>query len=260
MPLDHDAELAVRESLSSKGVPSDVTGAFVGAVSDVIDHFVAGRLRPSELSGGDFVEAAFRVLQFLAQGTFTDLGRTLPRVDRLVTELESSSLDDALRVHVPRLLRTIYDIRNRRGVGHLPGPISANRADAELIVGAIKWILCEFIRLFHTTSHDEAQRVIDRLVVSEVLGVEDFEGTLRLITTVPLSIPDSVILLLAAAGLEANRGDLSRWVRSPGRQFSTALGRLDDRNLIHRFSDGRVRLTTLGLRRADELRHRLQTA
>lgn len=253
VPIDAAAEGVVRSALLSQGVPPELVDALVDAVADVVDHFLAGRLRPSELSGGDFVEAAARIIQHLTTGKHTSLGSTLPRWDRLLTDSEQSNADDALRVHLPRLLRALYDIRNRRGVGHLPGAVSANRADAELLLTCIKWVLCEFVRLFHTTSHDEAQRIIDRLIVRHVPAVEDFEGVRRVISRRSVSLTDKIVLLLSAAGSVARRGDIAAWARAPTNQFSTALTRLDERNLIHRFEDGRIRLTSLGEHRADEL-------
>jgi hypothetical protein len=253
VPLDAQVSSTLRAGLQSRGTPEEILQALVQSVTDLVDNFVAGRLRPSELSAGDFVEASARLLQFLGSGSFTPLGKTLPRFDRLLVDLENSQMDDAFRIHVPRLLQVIYDVRNRRGVGHLPGPVSANRADAEFLLASVKWVLAEFLRITHAGSHDAAQRLIDRLVVRHVPLVEDFEGTRRLVSKRNFSLPDAILILLASVGGETTRSELAKWSGAPGRQFATAIARLDSRNLIHRFSDGRVRLTSLGSKRGDGL-------
>jgi hypothetical protein len=260
MPLDSNVRAGVNAALAAQTVPDDLIERLVESSSDAIDHYISGRMRPSELSGGDFAEATARILQFMLTGSFTPLGRPLPRFDTLMASFVNESGDEALRIHIPRLLTAIYTVRNRRGVGHLPGAISANRGDAELLMTSVKWILAEFLRLFHVGSHEAAQRLVDRLAVRTIPVVEDFEGTLRIVVTQHLSIPDSVLILLRAAGGEVQQADLLSWARAPAGQLRTALTRLDDRNLIHRFPDARIRLTTLGNQRADSLVHSLDDA
>lgn len=259
MPLDAAAEAAIRAALRTQGIPYDLNNALLRSVSDLVDHYVGDRLRPSELSGGDFVEASVRVLQHLAAGSHTPRDRSLPRFDSFLSQMEKSTLDDSLRVHTPRVLQVMYDVRNRRGVGHLPGPVSANRSDAELLMTCVKWILAEFIRLFHSTSHAEAQRLIDTLVRRELPIVQDFEGVLRVIVRRNLSLPDQLLCLLyAAEPSEPTRSQLADWTRAASSSLSTALSRLDSRNLVHRFNDGRAKLTALGQHDAEGILRSIQ--
>jgi hypothetical protein len=254
VPIEENVEAALRSGLAAQSVPQDLIDALISSVSQMIDNFVRGHLRPSELNGGDFAEAVVRILQFLASGVSTPLGNSLPRMDQSLQQFLGSSLDDSLRVHLPRLVQATYDIRNRRGVGHLPGPISANQSDAELLLAITKWILAEFLRLFHASSHQEAQAVIDTMVRRHVPVVEDFEGTLRIVTRANPSLPNRLLaLLLAAEHSQPKIEVLSQWARAPRKQVTTALRRLDGRNLIHRYVDGRIALTSVGREEAERL-------
>ncbi len=260
MPLDAQAEQALRSALASQSIPGELQDALLASVSDMFDHYQAGRLRPSELSGGDFVEAAFRILQQLDVKKYTPLGRPLPSTDQLVAQMQKSSLDDSLRIHIPLLLQTMYGLRNRRGVGHLPGPISANQPDAAFLLAGSKWILTEFIRLFHTSSHQVAQTVVDSLAKRHVPLVQDFEGALRVVARSRLSIPESVLVLLYAAQPSTVTGEQLRdWTRGHPRLVIQAIRRLDERNLLHEFRDGRIVLTAPGEEEAERLLIHLQT-
>src|SRR5689334_13637093 len=69
-------------------------------------RYQLGDFRPSELSGGRFGEASFRICEQACFGTHTALGKTLPNCDELVKKLESSgTADDAYRIHIPRATR-----------------------------------------------------------------------------------------------------------------------------------------------------------
>src|SRR3989442_13169321 len=69
-----------------------------------------GRLRLSEVEGGRFCEAAFRLLEHVIQGAFTPIGTQL-NTDRFIQRLgnlPSGSHPDAIRIHIPRALRLVY--------------------------------------------------------------------------------------------------------------------------------------------------------
>jgi len=77
-------------------------------------------------------------------------------------------VQDGIRIHIPRALRTVYDIRNKRDAAHLADGIDPNLQDATFVIGTLDWILAEFVRLFHGVSADEAQKIVTDLVRKRV--------------------------------------------------------------------------------------------
>jgi len=248
-------ESALRSAFSQVKIPQELQDAVVRAVSDMSQSYKGLQLRPAELNGGDFTEAVARVLQFMAKGQYVALGKKLPPMDKLVSSMEQSNLDDTFRIHVPCHLQAIYDVRNRRGVGHLPGPISANKPDAELVLITARWILAEFVRvLWGIKNHEEAQRAVDLLAIHEPALVEVFDGNLRVISEKKFSVPNQILIMLyAIRPNDSTLDQLCQWLSTKRANVMVALGRLDKRDLVHRFEDGRIRLTSLGNRSANNL-------
>jgi hypothetical protein len=145
----------------------DIADRLLTEYDEILKRFASGDHRPTELSGGRFAEAAFRICQAACQLRVTPLGSQLPRSDRLCADLEnvpSSTANESFRIHVPRALRTIYDFRNKRDVAHLGTSVSPNFADSSLVIAVAGWVLAEFVRLTFSCSPAEAQLIVDSLV------------------------------------------------------------------------------------------------
>lgn len=247
-------ESTLRSAFATKNVPTEVQDAVCEAVRDMLTRYIKGDMRPSELHAGDFIEAVVRLLQWLATGTYTPIGKSLPPMDVFLKKMETTKVDDTLRIHIPRCLYAMYGVRSRRGVGHLPGKISANKVDATLLLTIARWVLAEFIRLFHGKGHADAQEAVDLLAVQEVPLVEEFEETKRVITKMKISLPNQVLILLASVESSTlYREELQRFTKSSTTNVRVALKRLDARNLVHLYDDGRVTLTRLGQKDASQL-------
>lgn len=144
----------------------DIAKRLLEEYDEIMKRFASGDHRPTELSGGRFAEAAFRVCQAACQLRVTQLGKQLPPCDKLCKDLEnvpSAIANEAFRIHVPRALRTIYDFRNRRDVAHLGTGVSPNFADSSLVIAVTGWVLAEFVRISSNCPPAEAQLIVDSL-------------------------------------------------------------------------------------------------
>src|SRR5262245_61147135 len=123
----------------------------LAAYSDAKHNFYLGGLRLGAVEGGRFCEAAFRILQQEATRKFTPLGKQIDAngIAVQLMNLPSTNFPDAVRLHIPRALRVVYDVRNSRDAAHLADGIDPNLQDASLVIGNIDWVLAEFVRLYH---------------------------------------------------------------------------------------------------------------
>src|SRR5437867_4168747 len=146
-------------------------------------NFHLGGLRLSEVEGGRFCEAAFRILEQITTERWTPLGKQL-NTDKLIERLRSltgSKYSDSIRLHIPRALRLVYDIRNKRDAAHLADGIDPNLQDATLVISTVNWVLAEFIRLYHTVPANEAKALVDDIVTRTAPIIQDFGGALKVL-------------------------------------------------------------------------------
>lgn len=176
---------------------AELAALLLGEFDELAQRFYRADLRPSELSGGRFAEAAFRVCELACLGRHTPLGTPLPRVDKLMTSLEQTpgTVSETYRLHVPRALRLIYDLRNKRDVAHLGKGVNPNVADATLVIGVAAWVMAELVRIAHACSADEAQIIVDELVERRVPLVWE-EGEVLRVLDPGMSAKEQTLLVL----------------------------------------------------------------
>ncbi len=236
---------SVRMGFAAGGVPGELVEEVLEAFAEAKRRFYRDDLRPSEIEGARFSEAVFRVLEWATTQAFTPLGKTLPSVDSLMKTLINTSAIDSIRIHIPRTLRLIYDVRNKRDVAHLGDGIDPNQQDATLVVRNMEWVLAELVRIYHDVPPDEAHAMIVDLVSKDVPLIQEFDGFPRVLKQLKAS--DHFLVLLYWRGIAgATYDQLNEWARAPMRaNMKRTLSQLDQRDLVH-FDGRKYRLTHLG--------------
>jgi hypothetical protein len=251
-----------REQASSSVQPStvDVVRACLAATMDpaVVErvlatyeelktNFYLGGHRLSAVEAGRFCEAVVRLLQQHATGTFTQLSEGL-EVDRELRRLENcATTEESVRLHIPRAIRVVYGVRNKRDTAHLNDGIDPNIQDATLVAAVADWILAELVRLHNNVSPSAATAVVNDLVQRKAPLVQDFEGYLKVLDP-ELSAGDHILLLLYQCGTSgASTIQLNDWSRPSMRSnLMRTLDRLvHEKAWVHE-SDGHYFITTTG--------------
>jgi hypothetical protein len=125
-------------------------------------------------------------------------------------ETTYSSGEKSLRILVPRLISSLYEIRNNRNVGHIGADINPNHIDAMLMLYASKWIIAEFVRLLHKSTIEDASEIVERLAERSIPTVWTHEQ-LRRVLKPDLPFNDKVLLLLYSGVSPANGKDIFEW-------------------------------------------------
>jgi hypothetical protein len=239
----------VRQGFLDAEFPEAVVDEVLEAYTEAKRRYSLGDLRPQEVEGGRFSEGVFRLLQHASGQKMTALGKTLPSLDKLLSTLENTTgQSDAVRLHIPRTLKLIYDIRNKRDAAHLSDGIDPNLQDATLVVGNMDWTLSELVRLYHDVDADRAQGIIENLVSKEVPAVEEIDGQPVILKN--LQPKNQALLMLYRAGAQgASLDELASWLRvSRKDHLSARLKKLDsDALILHHPKSGRYHITKKGI-------------
>jgi hypothetical protein len=247
--------LSVIQAGLEKAFDSKLVSELLAAYSEAKHNFYLGGLRLSAVEGGRFCEAAFRMLEQATTCNFTPLGVQIDTdgLIKALSNLPRTSTFESIRIHIPRALRVVYDIRNKRDAAHLADGIDPNVQDAIFVVSSLDWVLAEFVRMYHGVSADEAQRLIDQLVRRRAPVVQNFNGFLKVLNP-ELEVSDRVILLLYERGAQrASFQDLKNWVHPRMRKnLRRALDNLEhDRAWIHS-EDDMFQITHVGMQYVEE--------
>jgi hypothetical protein len=241
---------SIEAGFVAAGMPSALAHEVLAAFTQAKQRFYLNDFMPNAVEGGRFSEAVLRVLQWATTGTFTPLADPRFKADTVITTLSglpAGSHPESVRLHIPRAVRVIYDIRNKRNTAHLSDGIDPNFQDASIVASILGWVLAELVRLYHSLSADDAQAMIDALVAREVPLIQVFDGMPRLLKTIGAS--DHVLVLVYWSGENGvNRKVLTEWLPKPMRtNIVRTLKQLHDKHLIH-FTDPTVRITIAGQR------------
>jgi hypothetical protein len=233
------ATLASVESSLAAHIDSALVRELIDAYEEIkVNHYLGGH-RLSAVEAGRFCEAVTRVLEQEIEGTATALAARL-EVGKTLNRLEQNTgAADSLRLHIPRAIRVVYGIRNKRDTAHLTDGIDPNVQDSNLVVATCDWILAELVRRYHNVSPAEASRLIEDLVSRRVPSVQDFDGFLKVLDPT-LSAGDHILLLLHQCGRRgASEASLREWSRpNMLANLNRTLRRLvDDKAWVHRAGD-----------------------
>jgi len=228
-----------------------VVDELLAAYQEAKRNFYLGGLRLSAVEGGRFCEAAFRLLQQRTKGAFHPLGKQLD-TDALIKELAkipAAQQPDSVRLHIPRALRVVCDIRNKRDNAHLGDGIDPNLQDATIVVSVLDWVLAELVRCYHSVPANVAQQIVSNIVTRAAPAIEDVDGFLKVLRT-DLGASDFALLLLYHRGSQgATFAELTSWVRPTMRtNLRRTLNSLQhDKAYVHGESDN-FRITRSGQR------------
>jgi hypothetical protein len=204
----------------SNSFPKRLIEELVESYQEQKRNFFLGNHRPSEVEGGRFSEAAFRLLEYRTTGNFTPLGSQLNTENLIIrlSNLSPNSHNDSIRLHIPRTLRVIYDIRNKRDAAHLADGIDPNLQDASFVFSTLDWVLAEFVRISEGIAPNDAFALVKGITVHAIPAIEDFDGFLK--TLKPSFGPtDRILILLYHKGnLGASSVELSMWIKPSQRK------------------------------------------
>jgi hypothetical protein len=242
----------VSNDLKSK-LPSDLVDALLASYDELKQNYYIGKHEPSELNGGKFCEACIRILQHETNsGNYIPIGISIPDLIgkfRDFEKLPAISINESFRIHIPRVLITIYNIRNKRGVGHLGGDVNPNSADASLLVACADWTMAELFRVYYQCPLEEAQSIVNALVQRRLDLVHEIENVKRVLLPSLSQRNQTILLLSSIYPNKVSTDELVKWIE-PGnksRYQNSVLRQLHRDRLIEYNNSGWCTILPTGL-------------
>lgn len=222
-----------------KQIPEHLREPLLQSYRSVAINFIERRWEPSELNGAKFCEVVYCILVGAISGTYpvaVEKPRDMPTACRkLESEPPSSGRkgDQSLRVLIPKMLLPLYEVRNKRNVGHLGGDVDPNFMDASAVYSIASWILAELIRIFHDVSTKEAQEAVNVLVERRHPLVWEVNGVRRVLDP-SMQARDQVLVLLYGRASSTSMDNLFSWIEHSNKTVfrNKVLAPLHDARLI----------------------------
>ncbi len=243
------------------GLPAGLRGELIDSYRKITRNFIERRWEPSELNGGKFAEVVFTIVEGTIAGAYPQKAKKPPRMVDACRALESKPAtvlpsDRSLRVHIPRALVFLYDIRNQRGVGHVGGDVDPTAMDASAVVAMASWVMAELVRIFHRVTTQEAQDTVEALVERKTPMVWEVEpGGIKRILDPGMIGKDQVLIFLHHSTGWVRAVDLCKWVEQKNAtQFrDKVLAGLHKARLIEFDSVGdRAKISPLGAENVEQ--------
>lgn len=194
-------------------LPQGLRSELLTEFAKITRNYREGRWEAAELDGGRLCEIVYTILDgYTSGGNYPDRASKPRYFDTSCKALENrAGYSDSARLTIPRTLVALYDVRNRRNVGHVGGDVDANHMDAELVLAMSKWIVAELVRLFHDTDVETATDVVDALVDRTLPVIWEVDGVKRILNT-SLPLADQTLLLIYGEPSAVSDTDLAKYL------------------------------------------------
>lgn len=231
----------------------DIAEQIINSYLEIESNYFFNHWKSSELDSGHFVEAVRRLLEYELFGNSTPLNKSLaPFSDKVLLNYQNAQQkDESYRILIPRVLKAIYNLRNKRGVAHI-GKVSANKMDATYILYSVKWILAELVRLNTQLSVAESQKLIDQIVDRNLEILWKTESHTRILDNTLTTKQKILVFLLDKSPMNENelRNNIEYQNQS---RFKTILKELHRTRMIEYSDPTIIEISPLGQREAERI-------
>ncbi|WP_053365450.1 hypothetical protein [Bacillus sp. FJAT-27245] len=246
------------KTILSEKYPEELVDALLNAYIELKRNYSLRLFKPSELEGGFFVEVVRRLIDIELFSNHIPIGKNLNNFNDVeMRRYEQGTGDESFRLHIPRILKSIYNLRNKRGVGHL-SLVSPNLMDSTLIVFSCNWVLAELIRQNSNLPADRCHSIIDGIMEKDLPLIFD-NGEVQRVLDPKIPLKEEILILLYHNDNKLNVDDLLRFTeyKNSSRFKTVVLPTLHRERLIE-FGDKKCELTALGIKCVEEYMNKME--
>lgn len=166
--------------------------------------------------------------------------------------------EEVSRLMIPKVLRSVYTIRNKRNVAHIK-TVDPSKVDLKFINISVDWIISQILIIYCNVNNDEVVKYFEQISLDDFRKVERFEDGDIVFNAPDLSFTNKLLFIL---GDFYNKGrideDTILKISKPKKNnyIRTYLNRMEKNTLVHINEEG-IKLTKWGMERAREVRKKL---
>ncbi|MEM2974739.1 MAG: hypothetical protein QW112_03920 [Candidatus Micrarchaeia archaeon] len=210
------------------------------------DHEAVG------MHAGKFCEHAANLVLKILTGQLKER----PRLDVVLSLIDkaqgNASVDEMIRVTMPRMLRAVYELRNKRGAVHANLALKVNKIDAHVALNICSWVLAELVRIYYTGEMEASWKLIDKISRIDLPFIDEYRGR-KLIMSLKLSVAEEILLHLTNVGVEIPVDALVTWIPGVDRNHVlTSLRQLRDKRMVW-YEGEATKITPLGAIEAERI-------
>lgn len=236
-------------------IPDGLRSPLISEYNNIIQNYLERRWTSSELSGGKFCEIVYTIIDGYSKGSYSSAPSKPSNFADACKRLENNTnVPRSFQILIPRILPSLYEIRNNRSVGHVGGDVDPNPMDSHAVVSICSWVMGELIRVFHNTTIDNAQKIINSISNRKIPLIWELENVKRVLNP-KLSIKDQILLLISSSNSKTNTNELNLWIESKDKAyFNRVLRQLHKSRMVELSSQGQeIEILPPGMIRVENL-------
>jgi len=240
-----------------KFLPIDLAAKLVEQYDRLKRRAVAGDHEGVQETSGKVAEHILRATQHMAGLAHIPLRTEIRNMHRETLALEglpAAQANDSIRLVLPRMIATVYTLRNKRSGGHTASEVDPSQADALTAERMTDWMMAEVFRLGNNLPPDQAEAAIAALVQRRIPAVYA-TGSYRRVLKTDLEPEQEILVLLYGEAAGATMTELQAWSDIPRTSLGRHVDRLERERLVRSETTGharRVFLLPTGERRVED--------
>lgn len=201
---------AIESALSD--IPAGLRNPLLNEFGQLLSEYRAGDWEKVGLKAGKLCEIIYTILKGLTTGSYATVPSKPQNMLTACTALESAgqNFSRAVRIQIPRIIISTYELRNNRAIGHVGGEVNPNHMDAEFFLRSCKWMLAELIRVFTSSDTAIAGALVESVTERNLPVVWDNNGRKKVLNP-DLSTKDKALVLAYASPNGATAKEICNW-------------------------------------------------
>lgn len=240
----------IRKNISPP-LDSILTEQLINEYVSLGKRYLLGDWEPATLDGGQFVEAASRILYHIDS---SNLNRR-KGVNNCLDYIENANAqhnypDRRSTIHTAKALRAMYKFRSDRGAIHIDPTYDANHLDSKFIMDNAKWVIAEILRIFWKGRKTDISKLIRDIIQYDIPCIRVVEGRI-LVQRTDCTVEEEILIILYFIGEDgAGREFLKRSIPKHPTSINLALRQLSSpkKRMIIQKNSGNFILTDIGIK------------